>query len=143
MSELTLSEIPEEPTIPPPPRRFRWLRRLGCTLLLVIWFTILLMPCFMLVLATQQQITISQGSLPDQYLRIWLIMEPAQRGLGISTTSVHPPKDANLPADSLCLQTNVNYLLWQGQGETSGYCECYHQEDTNWTPVATYSTTCP
>lgn len=143
-TELPPIETPLPDELPPtPPRRFRGLRRLGCILLLVIWFMVLLLPCFMIVLATQQQITISQGSLPDQEIRIWLVMEQNQRGLGISSTSTHPAKGDNLPTDSLCLQTNVNYLLWQGKGEASTYCECYAHDGDNYTPLASYSQACP
>ena len=64
------------------------LRRLGCGCALLFWFLLLLSPCVFIVLATQGQITFSQGDLPGQELRIWLIQEAKEQGLGISTTSV-------------------------------------------------------
>jgi hypothetical protein len=128
---------------PSPPSRFRWFARGGCALLTVVWFLILLLPCFFIVLASQQQITISQGGLPDQQIRIWLIMESAQRGLGFSSTATYPVKEAGLPTDGVCLQTNVSYILWQGQGEASQYCECYSGSGDNWTPIKSYSSECP
>jgi hypothetical protein len=127
----------------PVPPRFRRLRRLGCVMLVVIWFTILLLPCFFIVLATQQQIVISQGSLPDQQLRIWLIMETTMRGLGISSTSVHPAKGALLAEDALCLQTNVSYILWQGQGDATSYCDCYTRDAESWLLAASQVGDCP
>lgn len=99
------------------------LRRAGCIAALVIWFSILLLPCFLIVLAVQQEIVISTGGAPGQQLRLWLISEPDERGLALSTASVEQSN-----ADNICVETTVRFLLWAGNAEPSSYCECYHRE---------------
>ncbi|MFN8565855.1 MAG: hypothetical protein U0703_30415, partial [Anaerolineae bacterium] len=61
-----MTETPSKPRRSP-------LRRAGCIVALVIWFGILLLPCFLVVLAVQQEISIPTGGAPDQRLRLWLI----------------------------------------------------------------------
>jgi hypothetical protein len=126
-------------TLPAPVRRRSPLRRLGCGIALVLWFLILLLPCALFTLATQGQITISQGGLPGQEIRVWLIMEVEQRGLGISSTSTHG-SDPN----ALCLQTNVSYLLWSGRENPNTYCDCYTRADAEsaWELSSTQMNTC-
>jgi hypothetical protein len=104
-----------------PPRRSP-LRRLGCVVGLVIWFTVLLLPCFLLILATQSEITISTGSAPGQQTRLWLISEADERGLALSTTSAWQDGE-----NALCVQTDVRFLLWAGSSEPLSYCECYQR----------------
>lgn len=104
-----------------PKKPVRWFRRLGCLLAFVIWLVVMLVPCFFITLAFQQQIVITQGSAPNQVLRVWLINEADHRGLGLSTASTHPDgTDAGL-----CVQTDVSFLLWVGQANPVTYCECY------------------
>lgn len=98
------------------------LRRAGCIAALVIWFAILLLPCFLIVLATQQEIVISTGGAPGQQLRLWLISEADERGLALSTASVQQ-SDAN----NICVETNVRFLLWAGNSDPLSYCECYQR----------------
>lgn len=97
-------------------------RRLLLSVALVIWFTLLLLPCVLFTLAINQEIVISTGDLPGQQLRVWLVMEPMQRGLGYSFASV-----AQRSENSACLTTNNGFLLWQGRGEPASYCECYER----------------
>ncbi len=123
-----------EQTIPAPQSKKRSpLQRLGCGVLLVIWFAMLMLPCFLGILATQGQITISTGNAPGQELRIWLIMEPFERGLGISSASARYDGD-----NRFCLDTSVNYLMWAGNVEPSPYTECYERENANaaWTFIS-------
>lgn len=87
---------------------------------LVIWFTLLLLPCVLFTLAVNQEIAIPTGDLPGQQVRIWLVMEVEQRGLGYSTASVTQRSETEV-----CLTTDIGFLLWQGQAEAARYCECY------------------
>lgn len=121
-----------------PPRRSP-LRRIGCGLLLVIWFSILLLPCFLIVLAVQQEIVVSQGGAPGQQLRLWLISEADERGLGISTASVRQTSP-----NALCVQTNVRFLMWSGHDDPLAYCDCYERadEDAPWSSVSSASGEC-
>ena len=128
----------EEMTPPPAPRR-RPLRRAGCIMALVIWFVVLLLPCFLIVLAVQQEIVITTGSAPGQQTRLWLISEADQRGLALSTASVHQ-SDPN----ALCVQTNVRFLLWTGHSDPSVYCDCYQRAGENipWSSTKTTTGEC-
>jgi hypothetical protein len=129
--ETELSENVQQPV---PPSGI--VKRIGCGFLIVLWFVILLLPCFLIVLATQQEITISQGSLPGQQIRIWLIMESEQRGVGISTTSSIEIGEIS------CLQTNVNYILWQGKGDAASFCDCFSRFEDEWLLATTSQGAC-
>lgn len=129
----------EEITVDAEPRRRSPLRRVGCWIVIVIWFLILLLPCALIMLAVQQEIVITTGSAPGQQLRLWLISEAEQRGFGLSTASVIP-KDNN----DLCVQTDVRFFLWAGKGESSSYCDCYQRANQSaaWTSVSTATGAC-
>lgn len=115
------------------------IKRVGCILALIVWFLLLLLPCGLFTLATQGEISVSQGSLPGQQMRLWLIMEVDERGLGVSSTAARQD-DAN----NACLQTSVSYLLWQGQSDPLVYCECFARDsaDAAWTLVSTQTDAC-
>lgn len=115
----------------PAPRRRSPLGRLGCGIALVVWFFLLLTPCMLILLATQNEITIPLGGdAPDHEIRLWLIQEIDERGLGISTTSI-----LQTEPDALCVQTRSRFMLWQGEAEPIAYCECYTRSaaDAEWT----------
>ena len=133
----TLTE--DTPPQPAAPSGRSPLRRLGCGCALLIWFLVLLSPCFIIVLATQGQITISQGDLPGQEVRIWLVQEANERGVGISSTSSYDHSNGEI-----CVQTVVTYVLWQGLGEPATYCDCYERvgEDSDWSLVSTTPGAC-
>ena len=105
------------------------LKRLGCIGCLIIWFLILLLPCGLIALAVRGEIVISQGEAPEQDLRIWLIMEIGERGIGVSTTSPFPGANN----EEICIQTDVSYYLWEGQADPVSYCQCYQAD--NWEPT--------
>ena len=96
----------------------RWLRRFLYLLLLLFWLVVMLFPAISFVLATRQQIQL--GSSPDRHLRLFLVSEPATQGLGLERT-----RPVSEPAN--CTQTTVNYLMWQGEGESTTYCQCYNE----------------
>jgi hypothetical protein len=134
----------QEPTKPPqrihivlPPRK-RPLRRLGCTILVILWFALLLTPCFCFALASQGEIAIRLGDAPGQSLRIWLLSESQQRGIGISRPSV-VTRD-----DQVCVQSDVNFFLWAGSAEGSTFCECYTQSNgaNSWQLISTNGGSC-
>jgi hypothetical protein len=85
-----------------------------------------------------------QGSLPGQFLRVWLIMEDGRRGLGFSTTSLQPA-DSGTSADiQACLQTDVSYLLWEGKGDPARFCDCFARSNPTeaWNLLETYNGAC-
>jgi hypothetical protein len=119
-------EAPNEIAPVVKPKRRSPLRRIGCGILLVFWFALLLTPCFLITLAVQQEVRITTGPVPGQELRVWLIMEAETRGLGVSTGNV-----ATQTETSLCLQTDIRYFLWQGSEAPVSYCECYQRSDAS------------
>ncbi len=143
-----MTEIPETPETPPAPetsvpisepRRRNPLRRVGCIIALVVWFLILLLPCFLIVLAVQQEIVISTGGAPGQQTRLWLISEADERGLGVSTTSTRQSNE-----NAICVETDVHFYLWAGKSDPSSYCDCYQRENasTPWSRAGTTPGAC-
>lgn len=120
--------------------------KIGCGVLLVLWFVLLLLPCAMFWLATGHTFTIAHGGdVPEaeQHPRfeIRLIMETDNRGLQLFSSHVVRNGD-NL----LCVQADVNYILWQSSEDTPAvvYCDCYERSDTEsmWLFVGTTNSTC-
>lgn len=103
------------------------LRRPGCVIGIILWFLLLLSPCLCIMLASRGEVTIDTGSAPEQQLRVWMIQEARQRGLGISNGRVVLQDDNNV-----CVRTDVSFLLWEGEAESISFCECYSQTDGAW-----------
>jgi hypothetical protein len=118
--------------------RHRPLRRFGCAFGLLLWALLLLSPCPFIILAIQGQIVIDTGDAPEQQLRLWLIMEADQRGIGFSQAFV----ERN--GDEVCVETNVQFLLWQGDADPVKYCQCYLNMENmdTWSLSETYSGDC-
>jgi hypothetical protein len=148
-TEQAETEAPAHPPIEyvvreQPQRKRSPLRRLGCGLLLAVWFAVLLVPLAFFVLAIQGDITIGRGGdipSPEQYprLQVWLVNEIDFRGLGILTTDISRPDE-----EDLCIQSDVRYLLWQGSGEPATFCDCYTRStvDDDWTLQETVQGPC-
>jgi hypothetical protein len=118
-----MTDLPEtiEPTIESAPRKSIF-RRPGCLIGLAIWAVLILSPCIIGILVTTGEVSLTLGSAPGQQLRIWLIDEVRERGLGISTPAVF---GGGSDATAMCVQTDVRYLLWAGSADPVSYCECY------------------
>lgn len=119
-------------------------RRLGCIIVLVLWFLFLMLPLGLFILAAEGDFTIGRGNdIPDasEYPRfqLKLIMEPDYRGISLINTSLHRDGDRNL-----CIQTNVRYVLWEGDGDPAVYCNCYTRAslDDDWVFVSTTIAAC-
>ena len=143
MTEIPETNQPAEPiTSAEPtavPRRRSPIRRAGCIIAVLVWFLILLLPCFLIVLAVQQEIVISTGSAPGQQTRLWLISEADQRGLALSTAS---SRESN--PNAVCVETNVHFYLWTGKSDPLSYCDCYQRDkaDSPWSQVSTEAGAC-
>lgn len=121
-----------------PPRGSR-LRRWGCIAAVIVWFVILLTPCFCLTLASQGEISVRLGDIPGQSLRIWLLSESHERGIGISRPSIV----ASSTAGQMCLQTDVSFVLWAGSQDATTYCECFAQSaNSTWDTVSNTQGSC-
>jgi hypothetical protein len=102
---------------------------------------LLVAPCILLTLATQQEINISLGSAPGQNLRVWLIMGAEQRGFGIGSPIVFSSDgDDNV----LCVQTNYSFVLWAGRADSAVSCDCYARESAEvaWDLISTQANAC-
>lgn len=125
------------------PRR-KWYRNPGCVLGLIIWFFVMLLPLFFFILAVEGDITLQHGGdVPDKHehplLQIRLIMEIDYRGFGITNSTIQ--RDGE---NDICVETNVRYILWQGQGDPATFCDCYTrtEPDEAWTLTGTTMTGC-
>ena len=111
-----------------PPKKRSLAKRLGCGLLLIIWFLLLLTPCALFYLAANGEIRIHHADIPQPHdhprLQISLISEADDRGLRIVTSSIVEQSDVD---QSLCVETDVRFLLWESSAadQDTRYCDCY------------------
>ncbi len=121
-------------------------RRLGCWLLIVFWFALLLTPCGLFYLAANGEIRLEHGRIPDPHahprLLVALISESDDRGLRIeSSTILSSHNDTDL-----CVETAVTFLLWESSGGNQNvkYCDCYRRSDaaSAWNLISTHGAAC-
>jgi hypothetical protein len=116
----------------------RYLRRLGCGIALVLWFTFLLTPCVMVVLATQHEIILTHSDIPQDDFRIWLIQSIGQRGIGVANSRRVSAADGNV-----CTIIDGFFVLWEGKPASSThYCSCYQKQDYEWVSTAEGAEAC-
>jgi len=121
-------------------------RRIGCWLLIAVWFAILLTPCGLFYLAANGEIRLEHSQIPDPHahprLLISLISESADRGLRIESSTIQ----AEDGAPTICVETSVRFLLWESSGgnQNVSYCDCYKRPsvDAAWELISTYGTAC-
>lgn len=107
--------------------------RMGCGLLTILWFALLLMPCAMFVLATSGEIRLEHANIPEPqdhpWLSISLSVDAYNSGLKISRSWV-----AQDEGQQVCVETVTNYLRWRSDGTASTvvFCQCYERSDTRW-----------
>ncbi len=120
-------------------RRRPILRRTGCALGVLVWAVLMMIPLLLFALAVRGEISVATGGAPEQRLRVWLIMDAAQRGVGISTAAAYET------GGGVCVQTDVRFLLWQGRPEAQQrYCECYERGAAGeWRATSVVSGACP
>jgi len=66
------------------------------------------------------------GDFPNDEARVWMVMEPRERGVAYSVPGV-----VERTADTLRVETTVRYLLWEGTNEFIQYCQTYTRADEN------------
>ena len=123
------------------------LRRLGCGLLLVLWFMLLLTPCALFYLAANGEIRLWHTDIPEPHahpmLLISLVSEMDDRGLRLES-SIVTRNDASTMAT--CVETNVRFLLWQSRSNNQDvdYCDCYERENETgaWALDSTFAGNC-
>jgi hypothetical protein len=135
-----MPETPFPTTLVLPPKRRTPIQRIGCALALLIWFVVLLTPCFFIVMATQNEIAITLSDVPGHAFRIWLVNEADERGLAIAQPSLISSGDPN----AVCLESHIRFALWMGSTSPADYCECYQRgsADAAWQFVSTQQGNC-
>ena len=110
----------------------------------MFWFLVLLLPMVLFILAINGDITIARsGDIPDKnehpLFQASLVMEIDFRGLRLTNTSLARENEVNL-----CIQTNVRFVLWEGEGEDAVFCDCYDRDSSEsvWELSSTAMTTC-
>ncbi len=107
-------------------------KRLGCGILLVAWFTLLMTPCMLFYLASNGEIRIWHSDIPepDAHPRVLveLITEIDYRGLQLTRSF-----PVNASESAVCVQTDVSFFLWHSIEENldSSYCDCYQRDEDN------------
>ena len=109
------------------------IRRLGCGLLLVCWFILLMTPCALFYLAANGEIRLwHRDEVPqaDVYplLLISLVSAVDHRGLRIENSSIAM---GGADENALCMQTHVRFVLWESDESSQdvSYCDCYRRAD--------------
>jgi hypothetical protein len=106
-------------------------RRIAAGLMIVLWFAILLIPVGMFWLGTGGSISIPHRSVPEPeqhpLFQINLIMDIRNRGLQFTRTSI-----VNIDEQNLCVQGNVDYLLWESDDTATSatYSQFYERADS-------------
>jgi hypothetical protein len=138
LPDLNIDQVPNSPTR----RKFFW--RFGCFSGLMLWLVLMVIPPILFILALRGDITIPRyGDVPDRHeyplFQVKLIMEDDFRGLGLMNTKLFSDNDLNM-----CIQTNVSYFLWEGEGEPAVFCACYNREndDMDWVWLETVRESC-
>lgn len=128
---------------PATPSRSR-ARRLGCALLLLLWFALLLTPCALFYLAAYGEIRLQHRDIPQPhahpFLLASLVSETGDRGLRFETSWVASADD-----ESLCVETAVRFLLWEysGDNQNVSFCDCYRRDQAGgWELIQTYGDIC-
>ena len=128
------------------PRRGR-ARRLGCGLILLCWFMLLLTPCALFYLAANGEIRLSHGEIAQPHahplLLVSLVSESNDRGLRFETSWI---AESSADEGLLCVETAVRFLLWEysGGNQNVRYCDCYarNQPEGGWELTATTADRC-
>lgn len=123
------------------------LRRLGCSAMLVIWFTLLLAPCALFYLAANREIRLWHREVPEPHahplLLLSLVSETDDRGLRFERSFVTSGRSSTT---ATCVETNVRFFLWQSKSgnQDANYCDCYEQDDEQsaWELESTYAGHC-
>ncbi|MCA9961181.1 MAG: hypothetical protein R3E31_24325 [Chloroflexota bacterium] len=108
-----------------------WLRRFLYLFILIIWLIAITFPFFAVFLASQGEIQL--GSNSQRHVRVFLVQERSAQGVGIEWT--RPLRES-----PTCMQTQINYMMWEGVGENVTYCQC---TDSTGATLPVDTTICP
>ncbi len=92
----------------------RWRRRVAYILVIAMWLAVMSFPFLAFYLSTRGEIRLGGE---QHSIRVFLLQEDEAQGIGIA-------RERPLPDQPACNHTRVTYLLWQGQGQNTTYCQC-------------------
>ena len=92
----------------------RWPRRLLYSVILLVWLVVMSLPLVAIVLASRGELDIGSER---RHVRLFMVQEDESQGVGIQWT-----RPRLFEPD--CLKTNLNYVMWVGEGENATYCQC-------------------
>lgn len=113
------------------------LRQVGCGLLIIVWFGIVLLPCLMITLAIRGEITVPYSDIPEDEFKLWSIQSADARGIGIANSRRVPGKNGET-----CTIIQRNFIMWQGEASAARWCSCYTKKDSRWGSVAEAEAAC-
>ena len=105
---------------------------LGCLSALLIAVTAASLLLLVLSIALRGEARFSKGDLGE--LRVWLIRETANQGLGLSTTRIMAGRESSGEA---CIRTTARFLMVRSGQEIQSvvYCDCYEKQGETWVAV--------
>jgi hypothetical protein len=76
------------------------------------------------------ELRLARGSLTET--RVWLIREPSNEGLGLSTGRI-----VDGGTGRVCVESRVRFFLWTSDAppEPTEYCGCYERDGEGWREV--------
>jgi hypothetical protein len=90
-----------------------WSKRLLYLTIFFLWLLVMSLPVTMVVLARNGSVQIGNENRTN--LRLFMVQEDRENGVGVAITRATREK---------CLRTSLVYLMWEGEGENSSYCQC-------------------
>ena len=82
-----------------------------------------------LSIALRGEARFGKGDLGE--LRLWLIREAANEGLGLSTTRIVEGREAS---GEVCIRTTARFLMIRSAQEVEdvAFCDCYERQGETW-----------
>ena len=110
-------------------RNFKVSPALGCLSVVLVGFVAAGLLLVVLSIALRGEARFSKGDLGE--LRIWLIRETANQGLGLSTTRIVAGRESSGKA---CVRTTAMFLMVRAAQEVEDvqFCECYEKQAETW-----------
>ncbi len=102
---------------------------LGCLSVILVGVVAAGLLLVALSIALRGEARFSNGDLGE--LRIWLIRETANQGLGLSTTRIVEGRESSGKA---CVRTTARFLMVRSVQEVEDvrFCECYEKQGETW-----------
>lgn len=137
------TKVPRQPIIPAPTTTRG---KIGCAFGLILWFTVMMTPCVLFWFGFGNEVIIPHANVPYAHehplFKLGLLMTADYRGLSVTNSSIFADHD-----NAVCVQTNVNFLLWENRNRDNPatiYCDCYERAnpETSWQLIRTDSGEC-